>query len=242
MPGPLKKMAAAGVGALSEEQWDRIGGLLPESRRPKYVGQKAHKVAKILQRETEEGLYHSLVSQAHTPEKYSLSSTENPDWAPLLKREQFPSLIEYMQYLDMKTYLPNDILTKVARASMAVSLEARVPLLDHRVVEFAAATSLDLKIRDNKAKWPLRQLLSRYVPQEMFERPKTGFGIPIHDWLRGRLKDWGEDLLSEAALKDTQMLNPETVRALWEGYQKGQNQEAYSLWTMLMLQAWHKHQ
>ena len=142
----------------------------------------------------------------------------------------------------MKTYLPNDILTKVDRASMAVSLEARVPLLDHRVVEFAASMPVNMKIRDGQAKWPLRQILARHVPRDLFERPKTGFGIPIHEWLRGRLKDWGEDLLSEASLKETQMLDPTTVQALWKGYQKGENQEAYSLWTMLMLQAWHRHQ
>lgn len=240
MPGVLKKAMAAGITTLSEESWDAVGQLIPQSVRPRYVGQKAHKVAKIMQRPTEEGLYQSLVSQAHTPEKYSLSAKENPDWAHLLKRDDFPGLIEYMQYLDMKTYLPNDILTKVDRASMAVGLEARVPLLDHRVVEFAASMPLDLKIRENKPKWPLRQILNRYVPSEMFERPKTGFGIPIHHWLRGRLRDWGEELLSESALKDTQMLNPETVRSLWDGYQKGENQEAYSLWTMLMLQAWHR--
>ncbi len=241
MPAPLKKMLGAGITTLSEENWDSVSKMLPEKYRPKYVGQKAHKVAKILERATEEGLYQALISQAHTPEKYSLSAKENTDWAHLLGREDFPGLTEYMQYLDMKTYLPNDILTKVDRASMAVSLEARVPLLDHRVVEFAASMPLDLKIRDGKAKWPLRQILGRHVPQELFERPKTGFGIPIHDWLRGRLKDWGEDLLSTSALKDSQMLNPETVRELWNGYQKGESQEAYSLWTMLMLQAWHRH-
>ncbi len=240
MPAPLRKAMAAGITTLSEESWDTLGRLIPEKLRPKYVGQKAHKVAKIMQRPTEEGLYQSLISQAHTPEKYSLSAQENPDWEHLLKRDDFPGLIEYMQYLDMKTYLPNDILTKVDRASMAVSLEARVPLLDHRVVEFAAAMPLNLKIKDNKAKWPLRQILNRYVPSEMVERPKTGFGIPIHNWLRGRLKNWGEELLSETSLRDTQMLNPHTVRSLWEGYQKGENQEAYSLWTMLMLQAWHR--
>ncbi|MDP4840824.1 MAG: asparagine synthase (glutamine-hydrolyzing) [Alphaproteobacteria bacterium] len=241
MPPALKKPMAAGVTAFSEETWDAVGKCMPERLRPKYVGQKAHKFAKIMQSSTEEGFYQALVSQSHNPEKYSLESRENPDWAHLLKRKDFPCLISYMQYLDMKTYLPNDILTKVDRASMAVSLEARVPLLDHRVVEFAAAMPLDLKIRNQKAKWPLRQLLERHVPARLFERPKTGFGIPIHDWLRGRLRDWGEDLLSENSLKDAGMLNPKTVRTLWENYQKGENQEAYALWSMLMLQAWQRH-
>lgn len=239
-PPFAKRLLGSVFGLLSETAWDRCAGLLPASHRPKFLGQKVSKVIKLLNRSNEQGVYQTLISQSHSPELYSLSGQEENVWGSYLGREDFDSFVAYMQYLDMKTYLPNDILTKVDRASMAVSLEGRIPLLDHRVIEFALSLPVSMNIQQGQAKWPLRQLLSRYVPRPLFERPKSGFGIPLHDWLRGRLRDWGEDLMSVSSLQNAGLLNVSAVRSLWEGYQKGLNQEAYALWTMLMLQAWHR--
>jgi asparagine synthase (glutamine-hydrolysing) len=146
-----------------------------------------------------------------------------------------------MMAFDTVHYLPDDILVKVDRAAMAVSLETRVPLLDHRVVEFAFGLPMELKYKNGQPKWVLRKLLSRRVRLEMFERPKMGFGVPMGEWLRGPLREWGEDLLSVQALRDTGVLNPPAVRRRWEEHIGGQSEDwSYRLWDILMLQAWLK--
>jgi len=144
-----------------------------------------------------------------------------------------------MQFIDTLTYLPDDILTKVDRASMAVSLEARVPLLDHRVVELAWQLPLSMKLKGGTSKWILREVLARHVPRTLFERPKMGFGVPIGDWMRhGQVRDWAESLLSEDALHKSGLLNPTPIRALWHQHLRGETNAAYPLWTALMFQAW----
>jgi asparagine synthase (glutamine-hydrolysing) len=161
--------------------------------------------------------------------------------APVMDRAQWPPLedpVERMMYFDQISYLPDDILAKVDRASMAASLESREPLLDYRLVEFAWTLPLSMKVRNGKGKHVLRRVLYRYVPESMIERPKMGFGIPLGAWLRGPLREWAESLLDPAAIRKHGLLDPAPVRAKWEEHLAGRGDWSYYLWAVLMLQVW----
>ena len=148
------------------------------------------------------------------------------------------ALPEFMMYVDSQTYLPDDILTKVGRATMGVSLESRAPFLDHRVVELAATLPLDCKLREGQGKWILRQILYKHVPRDLIERPKMGFAIPIDSWLRGPLRDWAESLIGEARLRGEGYLDPEPIRKKWTEHLSGRRNWQNELWGVLMFQAW----
>ena len=193
-----------------------------------------------------EELYPYLVSFWKSPAE--VLRPPNAKEAPAILTPTFrtgrawPISRERMMFLDLATYLPEDILAKVDRASMGVSLEARVPLLDHRVVEFAARLPISMKIRSRQGKWLLRQVLYRYVPRELVDRPKMGFSVPIEDWLRGPLRDWAEELLREDRLRQEGFFRPEPIRKLWAEHLSGQRNWQGHLWSVLMFQAWRERQ
>lgn len=207
------------------------------------VGDKLHKLAEILSANTPEEIYQGLVSHWKDPAALVLGACEPP--TAITDRSQWADLPDFsqrMMYLDTVSYLPDDILVKVDRASMGVSLEARVPLLDHRIVEFAWQVPLSMKVRNGQGKWLLRQVLYKYVPERLIERPKMGFGIPIGEWLRKPLRDWAEELLAEKRLLKDGFLNPVLIREKWLEHLSGTRDWQYYLWDILMFQAWLEEQ
>jgi len=241
IPAGLRRGAAALLLRMPEERLNALAGSLPPKLRPRQLGRRAHKALHALADATPDGLYRRLLSHWTEPDALVIGGAEPHGllWDQSLAGA-VPNIVERMQLLDTLTYLPDDILTKVDRASMAVGLEARVPLLDHRVVELAWTLPLEHKLAPGSrgpGKLPLRRILERYVPPELTERPKMGFGVPIDSWLRGPLRDWAESLLDEHRLAQQGLLRPELVRSRWEAHQQGANW-AYPLWDVLMLQAW----
>lgn len=243
VPRPLRAAAARAMTAVPPGAWTRFGnaagGVLPKLAQVDRLGDKVHKGARLLDSKSAGDLYSGMVSQWTDPDAVVIGATEPPSQATGLT----PPLsglgpVERMIALDMLGYLPDDILVKVDRAAMAVSLETRVPFLDHQLVEFAWRLPLDLKLRDGKTKWILRQLLYRHVPAELVERPKMGFGIPIGAWLRGPLRDWAEALLDERRLRLEGYFRPEPIRRLWQAHLRGSSDEQYPLWGVLMFQSW----
>lgn len=239
LPGVVKRLLAGGVRALTPDQWDALGRVLPANMRPRLLGIKAHKAADVLSLEDQGALFRRLVTIWEDPATVVPGAREPHDvlWDERLAGDVAP-FQERMQVMDGLTYLPDDILTKVDRASMAVSLEARVPLLDHRIAEFAYRLPRHMRVRDGQGKWILRQVLSRYVPRDLFERPKMGFGIPVGRWLAGPLRDWAEDLLDPAKLECDGLLNATPIRQVWDEHLSGRVNHEVKLWTVLMYQAW----
>ena len=237
LPTPVRRLAAEMLTAVPIQTWNAIMSRLPVLSRYPLAGDKVHKLASVLS-EDRNGFYRRLVTHWDDPETLVPGGREqvHPIWEH--SKSTVPEFVDRMQFIDTMTYLPDDILTKVDRASMMVSLEARIPIIDHRVVEFAWRLPRHFKIRNGVSKWILRQLLYRYVPQELVDRPKTGFGIPIDHWLRGPLRGWAEDLLSESALNTYGLIDPAPVQEKWREHLNGQRNWQYLLWDVLMLQSW----
>ena len=243
VPRPLRAALAMGLTALKPDVWDAVFNslekLLPDGWRYVNPGDKLHKLAGVLPAISAEEMYQGLVSFWKQPQKIVAMRNDCVYMPPAFEAQ--PDLNDFshrMMYLDLVSYLPDDILVKVDRAAMGVSLETRVPLLDHRVVEFAWQLPLSMKIRDGQGKWLLRQILYKYVPKSVVERPKMGFGFEFDDWLRGPLREWAEALLDEGRLKREGFLNPVPVREKWNEHLAGRRNWAYHLWGVLMFQAW----
>lgn len=239
IPCPVRKSLAAMAARAPARAVESLMRLLPQRLRINQVGMRLTLLAEFLAQPRPEALYRELVSHWKTPGRIVRGGKEPS--TILACPERLPEslgLRERMLLLDMLTYLPDDILTKVDRASMAVSLEARIPLLDHRLVEFAWRTPTAYKCREGQGKWILRQVLYRYVPKELMDRPKMGFGVPIEQWLRGCMRDWAEDLLDEHRLRDEGFFDPAPIRQMWQDHLGARPHWHYYLWDILMFQAW----
>jgi asparagine synthase (glutamine-hydrolysing) len=242
-PIGIRRIVAQCITAVSPSQWDQFGRLLPSRFRQPMFGDRTHKLASIMTALSADEVYKWLVSHERNPESVVLRSREDRDavgtWAQremaLMQRDDFS---ERMMFSDQVGYLIDDILCKIDRSAMAASLETRVPFLDHRIVEFAWGLPTNMKIRDGQGKWLLRQVLYRYVPKNLIERPKQGFGVPIDSWLRGPLRDWAEDLLDESRLRREGYFDPGPVRQKWDEHLSGRRNWQYWLWNVLMFQAW----
>lgn len=243
MPKPARSGLAGVLTAMSPSSWNAAfassSRLIPAAWFYANPGDKLHKLAEILAAKSPEEIYLGLVSHWKQPGAVVVGGAEPPTaLTEHVRQASLPDFENRMMYLDALSYLPDDILVKVDRAAMGVSLETRVPLLDHRVVEFAWRLPLSMKIRNGQGKWILRQLLYRYVPKELIERPKMGFGVPIGSWLRGPLRDWAEGLLDESRLKREGFIHPEPIRLKWAEHLSGKRNWQYYLWDVLMFQAW----
>ena len=239
VPAPLRALMVKGITALSPTAWDSLAGMIPGTGRYAAFGDKLHKGAGVLPSTTVDELYLGMVSHLRNPAEWVIGGQEPPTHLTGLR----PNLaglgaVERMMALDAISYLPDDILVKVDRAGMGVSLESRVPFLDHRVVEFAWSLPLSYKLREGQTKWPLRQVLYRHIPRELIDRPKMGFGVPLHDWLRGPLREWAEELLGEARLAREGYFHPALIRQIWAEHLSGRRNWMAQLWNVLMFQAW----
>jgi asparagine synthase (glutamine-hydrolysing) len=243
LPPSVRRAVAAALRGVSPRGWDCLFGRasrwLPTRLRAANAGEKAHKLAGVLCLKDGEAFYRQLRSHWEDPGSVVIGGAEPAD--PPMDAGGLSAgdcLEQWMMAQDAQTYLPDDILVKVDRAAMANSLETRVPLLDHRVVELAWRMPLKCKIRGEEGKWALRQVLYRHIPRAMIERPKMGFAVPLHEWLRGPLREWAEELLDPARLRREGYLEPEPIRRIWDFHLSGKSNEQYRLWDVLMFQAW----
>lgn len=241
LPSAVRSGVANSIRAISVNGWNRIASpllpLLPARKRN--VGDKAHKLAELLNHPDFLSFYRRFVTHWPSPEEVVIGGNEPPNYFTAARHgSDGMGSIESMMLADAMTYLCDDILVKVDRAAMGVSLETRVPFLDHRLFEFAWSLPLSMKLRDGQGKWVLRQVLYRHVPKELVERPKMGFGVPIDSWLRGPLRDWAENLLDETRLRQEGYFHPAPIRKKWAEHLSGQRNWQYHLWDVLMFQAW----
>jgi asparagine synthase (glutamine-hydrolysing) len=237
LPAPLRRVAGGMLEALPPSLVRGALALAPARIKPSLPEQKLLKLAQALSEADDDALYRSIVSLWPEPERLVPGAAEPPDAAAALAR-RFADPVERMMVRDGLSYLPDDLLTKVDRASMSVALEVRVPLLNPRVVDAAWRLPLALKLRQGRTKWALRQVLYRHVPKELIERPKQGFSVPLAAWLRGPLRLWAEDLLAPAALAASGLLDATPIRARWQEHRAGRKDWSQSLWAVLMLQSW----
>ena len=241
VPFGVRRVAGRLLGSIASTSWDAFFQLADRLvKLPVNTSEKLGKLAKQLERvDRVDALHFSLVSTVDSPEQAVIGAREPATWLTFTK--ELPASIDakaHMMYVDMMTYLPDDILVKVDRAAMANSLETRVPFLDHRVVEMAWSLPMSMKMRAGENKWILRQVLQRYVPRALVERPKAGFAIPLGDWLRGALREWAETLLVASRLTEEGYFDARLVRSKWQEHLDGKRNNQTLLWNILMFQVW----
>lgn len=238
IPAGLRRLTANALNGLAGPRLDRMLSALSPRLAVLFGGHRLHKLAGVLAVNGPADLYRHLVSQWQRPtELYALAS-EPPSLLDVIKPDPRASVVDWMMLLDQRTYLPDDILVKVDRATMAVALESRVPFLDPSVIAFAARLPLEARVANGTGKLVLRELLAKFLPRDWFDRPKQGFAIPLAEWLRGPLRDWAESLLSREAIAQGDLLNAQSVSHHWDAHRRGERNLHYPLWTLLMLQAW----
>jgi asparagine synthase (glutamine-hydrolysing) len=238
-PLPLRRAAAQLLRAVPDAPIDWAATLLPPRFAPPQLAEKLRKAAQVLPLD-DQALYLRLVTQGTEPAEIATAAPEHP--LAGLFSEAFANgsdALRSMQLIDTGTYLPDDILQKVDRASMTFALEVRPPLLDHRVVDLALRLPRRFRIRDGESKWLLRRVLDRYVPRHLIDRPKMGFGVPLADWLRGPLRDWAEDLLERRSFGGG-LLDADAAHRMWREHLAGRRDSGYPLWTLLMFEAWRR--
>jgi asparagine synthase (glutamine-hydrolysing) len=240
VPKSLRATLARAITMLPPSAWTAFGDtsapILPRLARTERLGDKLHKGAPLLSSQSLEDLYAGILTLWRDVDSVVIGSKDtSSDPQPRLANL---AGIEHMMAFDTLRYLPDDILVKVDRAAMAVSLETRVPFLDHQLAEFAWRLPLGMKIHEGKTKWILRQLLHRYVPERLVERPKMGFGVPIGEWLRGPLRSWAEALLDQRRLEREGYFHPEPIVRMWRNHLSGTVNEQFRLWGILMFQSW----
>lgn len=229
----VKKAMLSPLLLLSPDHYDKILKLLPSKIRPKMIGDKIHKFSNSLVQSTIDDLYAHLFGQWSDTDALMSKGKKLP-----LSASNEANCVESIQSLDYQYYLPDDILTKVDRASMAYALEARNPFLDYRVVSYANSMPYDMKLNDYTPKWALRTLLKSYIPQNLYDRPKSGFAIPLKNWLKSELRNWAEDLLFSKSFRNLDFLNHTLIQEKWIGFTKGRSESIHQLWTMLMFAEW----
>ena len=241
VPFGVRRSTGRLIKKVAPSTWDaifqRVGKFLAL---PSNMAEKIEKLSsRLVSVDGVQDLYYSLVSEIVNPDRVVIGAREPDTWLTKIGlNTQFPDAKLQMMFMDCMTYLPDDILVKVDRAAMFNSLETRVPFLDHRIIELAWSLPLSMKIRDGQSKWILRQVLYKYVPRELIERPKMGFGIPIGDWMRGPLREWVEDLLNESRLQQEGFFDVRFIRLRWHEHLSGKRNWQHFLWTVLMFQVW----
>lgn len=240
IPGPIARGAAKLMHLVPPALINNTAGRLPLPPRLRQApGEKIHRLADHLLAQDPAEIYLRAITMWPDPPSVVLNSHEHDSVLQAIRKfANMPDVREMAMLTDLTNYLPDDILTKVDRASMAIGLEARVPLLDHRVAEFAWRLPLHFKVRNGKTKWALRQVLYQHVPAELVERPKMGFGVPVDLWLRGPLREWAEDLLAPETLGRHGLFSIEPIRKKWKEHVSGARDWHYLLWPVLMFQAW----
>ena len=239
MPSNLRKSLAFVIQSISPKNLNNISKFFPGIRQYSAFGDKMHKFANILKVKSLDEIYNVLTSHWLNPNEVVINSKEPGTLLTEFKPElRGLNSEQQMMVLDLITYLPNDILVKIDRAAMASSLETRAPFLNHKLLEYVWKIPQSLKLRNGHGKWILKKILNQYVPKNLTERPKMGFGIPIDIWLRGPLRDWAENLLNEKKLQKEGFFNPRLVRDKWSEHLSGNRNLHTNLWDILMFQAW----